>query len=164
MHEFFRLYLEPAGLSPNELNEKLVLDLGANKENIFSDLAVFSGAYVVALGTTYQENGGKDEWRVPIVGDVLRIPFPDGHFPFVISFNLLDRPEFGVGDRIMVWKEVKRVLAPGGKTIHYCPSRSKILFGLPGEMKAVGFGGCSSYPAPMGNLVAGKKPGVHDKR
>lgn len=46
------------------------------------------------------------------------IPFPDNFFDYVISYQVIEH----VGDVTKTFKEVERVLKPGGETLHICPN------------------------------------------
>ncbi len=46
------------------------------------------------------------------------IPFPDNHFDYIISFQVLEH----VDDLSKTFQEIERVLKPGGKTLQMCPS------------------------------------------
>lgn len=59
-----------------------------------------------------------------------RLPFPDGSFAFIVSDQVLEH----VDDLEQVVRELKRVLAPGGRMYHQFPTREVIReahFGLP---------------------------------
>lgn len=52
-----------------------------------------------------------------------RLPYPDASFDYVISSEVLEH----VDDRAGVFREVRRVLKPGGISAHIFPSRTKPL-------------------------------------
>lgn len=57
------------------------------------------------------------------VDETGRIPFPDNYFDLVYSWEVMDH----VQNHELAFSEIRRVLKPGGKSLHYFPSRYRLL-------------------------------------
>ena len=64
----------------------------------------------------------KGLYKDAVVSDVRTMPFPDASFDFVMSMDLLGH--IPLEDKNSVISEIKRVLKPGGSTIHYVETES----------------------------------------
>ena len=107
-----RFYTERFGLSESDYEGKRVLDIGCGPRGSLE------WAYMAAervgldpLANRYIEELGAGDHAMTYVNAASeRIPFPDGHFDIVCSFNSLDH----VDALDATISEICRVLAPGG--------------------------------------------------
>jgi SAM-dependent methyltransferase len=103
------------------------LDLGCGPGSITVHLARSFSLAVgidVALGAVTQARaGGADEPHPPVfaVAEAPRLPFRDGAFSLIFDRGVLQHVPGAEWPRY--FREVTRLLAPGGRYLQYCPQR-----------------------------------------
>ena len=109
-YEFF--YTEFFGLSPADYEGRRVLDVGCGPRGSLEWCdAAAERVGLDPLVPSYRALGIDQHRMSYVAAPVETIPFPDGHFDIVASFNSLDHVE-NVERAI---SEVERVLKPGGR-------------------------------------------------
>jgi SAM-dependent methyltransferase len=89
----------------------------------------------IELASTEVANAKRSDPDIPIiVGNVLRMPFPDNSFAAVISLGVLEHFEDGPQE---AFREIQRVLVPGGLLFVTVPIRNLFRFLVSDPMKAV---------------------------
>lgn len=58
----------------------------------------------------------RNGYDATLTGDLRTLPFPDHHFDYVVSLDVMGHVEFGQKDEVLA--EIKRVLKPDGVTLH----------------------------------------------
>jgi SAM-dependent methyltransferase len=91
-----------------------VLDFGCGDGSI---VAAFAEAGYDAYGTDIELANETD--RLRLIKRPYRLPFDDDSFDFVVSTQVLEH----VDDHDSAFREIARVLAPGGATLHLFPPR-----------------------------------------
>ncbi|MBI4962368.1 MAG: class I SAM-dependent methyltransferase [Desulfomonile tiedjei] len=86
------------------------------------DIAPPSPAIADRLETERLSHGEKDVLRV-IPSEPYRIPFDDNQFDFVVSWDVMEH----VQDHKQALAEIKRVLKPCGRSLHFFPARYRVL-------------------------------------
>lgn len=92
-----------------------VLDLGCGEGALVDELIVRG---VEAHGADFPQELGKGN-RLRAIEDPYRLPYPDGSFDFVLSAEVFEH----VQDYPSTLREIRRVLRPGGVSIHTFPPR-----------------------------------------
>ncbi len=109
-----------------------ILEVGSG-EGILVVMLCKMGFDAVGLepGDAYVRNAARllehnelDPDRV-LLGCAERMPFPDAFFDFVISYYTLEH----VQDLEQTFREIERVLKPGGRTFHICPNYNSFFEG-----------------------------------
>jgi SAM-dependent methyltransferase len=100
-----------------------VLDLGCGVGHSFQLLAPRE-----TVGMDLDAAALEGQERETVVGDMRRIPFPDGTFESVLSVHSIEH----VPDPERALAEVGRVLQPGGTAVFLTPNR--LTFGRPDEI------------------------------
>jgi SAM-dependent methyltransferase len=95
-------------------NGARVLDFGSGDG---AAVAAFAAAGYDAYGCDFDVPAG--EPRLRAIEQPYRLPFADGEFEFVSSNQVLEH----VQDHDIAFREISRVLAPGGSTLHFFPAR-----------------------------------------
>lgn len=108
-YEYF--FTDHFRLNADDYAGKRVLDIGCGPRGSLDWAAMVErGVGLDPLVTQYADLGIDDSAMEYVNGRAEDIPFPDGHFDIVTSFNSLDH----VDDLEASVREIKRVTAPGG--------------------------------------------------
>jgi glycosyltransferase involved in cell wall biosynthesis/SAM-dependent methyltransferase len=105
-------YTSHFGLTESDYNERRVLDVGCGPRGSL-EWAAGAGARIGLdpLASDYRGLGTARHAMAYVAATAHALPFPDGSFDFVTSFNSLDH----VDDLPRTVGEIKRVLRPGGR-------------------------------------------------
>lgn len=95
------------------------LDFGCGKGEAVRALAAIG---VDAYGCDFSSELGQGDRLAPI-GNPYRLPYPDAMFDAVLSWEVFEH----VQDYTEAFREIRRVLRPGGTSIHTFPSRYRLL-------------------------------------
>jgi SAM-dependent methyltransferase len=110
------------GVRPARRGET-ILDLGCGQGRM---VEAFRRRGLAASGCDYADRlgppPGNDGLKV-IAGDPYHLPFPDRSFDYVVSWQVFEH----VMDLDPVLREIRRVLAPGGVSLHIFSGRYSIL-------------------------------------
>lgn len=109
--QFEQLYTEFFEFHPMEFEQKRILDIGCGPLgtlNWCNNAQVRIGLDPLALA--YRQLGTACHAMTYVEADCESLPFPDGYFDFVSSFNSIDH----VDNLERVCREIERVTAPGG--------------------------------------------------
>jgi SAM-dependent methyltransferase len=101
------------------LDGRRILDLGCGVGAFVRRLREFSSdVYGTYIDSGYLREGAKE---VPNLGLAVgeHLPFADGSFDVVLLHEVLEH----VSDDQATLREVRRVLAPGGRAVVFCPNR-----------------------------------------
>jgi SAM-dependent methyltransferase len=106
-----RFYTSHFGLDDSSYAGKRVLDIGCGPRGSleWADMAL-DRVGLDPLADEYMELGARQHAMSYVASGSESIPFPDGHFDIVCSFNSLDH----VDDLDRTIAEICRVVAPGG--------------------------------------------------
>jgi SAM-dependent methyltransferase/uncharacterized protein YbaR (Trm112 family) len=121
-------FTRSSGVSPEDLEGKLVLDVGCGAGR-FAEIALSFGARVFALDYSSAVDACKanlgDNPRLEVVqGDIYHLPFPPGRFDFIYCFGVLQHTP----DAQAAFGELPRFLKPGGKlAIDFYPKLARNL-------------------------------------
>lgn len=110
-HHYVHFYTAHFGLSEADYAGRAVLDIGCGPRGSL-EWASMAGRRVGLdpLAEAYMELGARDHAMEYVAAPAEAIPFEDGHFDIITSFNSLDH----VDDLGRSIGEIKRVLKPGG--------------------------------------------------
>ncbi len=114
-HESERTFREKTGLTPDDIKDKLVLDVGCGMGR-FADVVSRWGGQVVgidlslAVEAAYANLAGRDNVRI-LQADLFRLPFPPETFDIVYSIGVLHHTP----DCEKAFRQLPRLLRPGGK-------------------------------------------------
>ena len=114
-HESEETFLEKTGFRPEDLEGKLVLDVGCGMGR-FSDIASKWGATVVGIDLTsavdaaHANIGGRDNVHLA-QADVFKLPFRDQSFDFIFSIGVLHHTP----NTREAFEQLPRLLKPGGR-------------------------------------------------
>src|SRR5581483_6081136 len=97
----------------------------AGREGRLLDLGCGGGWAVFARGgetagvdlSVASLQGARKLYDTVAAAELGALPFPDASFDYVVSSDVLGHVPLAGKDR--VWKEIRRVLKPGGRTLHY---------------------------------------------
>lgn len=140
-HHYAYFFTRYFGLSPDFYSRKKILDIGCGPRGSleWANMAA-ERVGLDPLAEKYLRLGaGKQAMRY-VKGGAENMPFPDGYFDVVSSFNSLDH----VDNLAQSLSEISRVLAPGGlflliSDIHHTPTicePSAFGWDLPEKLKA----------------------------
>ena len=106
-----RCFCEHFGLEPSFYEGKRILDVGCGPRGSleWADMAL-ERVGLDPLAESYRELGTDRHAMAYVTAPAERIPFPDGHFDVVSTFNSLDH----VDDLDAAISEITRVTAPSG--------------------------------------------------
>lgn len=106
-----------------------ILDIGCGRGDLVYRLrALGARAFGVEIEPRYLASGKalneiRDDFAVLSIAQPGQpLPYPDGYFDRVVSFQVLEH----VADLDAVAGEVARVLRPGGKTVHVLPAKYRV--------------------------------------
>jgi ubiquinone/menaquinone biosynthesis C-methylase UbiE/uncharacterized protein YbaR (Trm112 family) len=125
MHESEETFVEKTGFRPEDLEGKLVLDVGCGMGR-FSDVASRWGATVVGIDLTsavdaaYANIGTRDNVNLA-QADVFELPFRDETFDFIFSIGVLHHSP----DTRKAFEQLPRLLKPGGRIAIWVYKRMK---------------------------------------
>ena len=108
---YVQFYTDHFGLSRNDYAGKRILDIGCGPRGSleWADMAA-ERVGLDPLAAQYQALGASKHRMRYVASGAESIPFPDGHFDVVCSFNSLDHVDHL--DRVIA--EIGRVVKPGG--------------------------------------------------
>jgi ubiquinone/menaquinone biosynthesis C-methylase UbiE len=108
---YSRFYTTHFGLAQEEYRGKRILDIGCGPRGSleWAEMAA-ERVGLDPLAESYEALGTREHAMTYVTAPAERIPFPDGHFDVVCSFNSLDH----VDDLDRSIQEIGRVVAPGG--------------------------------------------------
>jgi ubiquinone/menaquinone biosynthesis C-methylase UbiE len=115
-------------LGNEDLNNKLLLDGGCGTGH-FTTIAMNRNAKVTAIDLANKLvaiTKDKNPNCNAITGSLLELPFPDEHFDYVISSDVIEHTT----DPYLAVKELIRVLKPGGKICITVPNKTFWFFSL----------------------------------
>lgn len=110
-----RTFREKTGFTPDDIKDKLVLDVGCGMGR-FADVVSRWGGQVVgidlslAVDAAYTNLGGRANVRI-MQADVFRLPFPPETFDIVYSIGVLHHTP----DCQKAFRQLPRLLKPGGQ-------------------------------------------------
>ena len=110
---YVRFYTDHFGLTKDDYAGKRVLDIGCGPRGSleWADMALERVGLDPLAEQYVEELGARDQAMSYVASGSENIPFPDGHFDVVCSFNSLDH----VDDLDETVAEICRVVAPGGR-------------------------------------------------
>ena len=124
------LFTKPFGLDDEFYRNRKILDIGCGPRGSleWADSAA-ERVGLDPLADSYKELGADQHKMKYVKGVSESIPFEDGYFDIVTSFNSLDH----VDDLDRTVKEIKRVIAPGGEflllvEVNHPPTRCEPVF------------------------------------
>jgi ubiquinone/menaquinone biosynthesis C-methylase UbiE len=108
---YIQIYTDHFGLSPAHYTGKRILDIGCGPRGSleWAEMAA-ERVGLDPLADQYQSLGAANHRMQYVASGAESIPFPDGHFDVVCSFNSLDHVDHL--DRVIA--EIGRVVKPGG--------------------------------------------------
>ncbi len=126
--------MSAAAVKPGER----ILDLGC-ANGTFSFHAAHAGGRPVGVDLDMHalangreavaELGGPSTPRV--CGDARRLPFRDGAFDVIINADFIEHTQDG--DKLSIFREMYRVMRPGGRGLVYTPNLDRVRWELAGE-------------------------------
>lgn len=109
-----RFFTDYFGLTRSDYDGKRVLDIGCGPRGSLEWATnALERVGLDPLARDYEKLNGRSHAMSLVAGVAERIPFPDGHFDVIASFNSLDH----VDDLARAIAEIGRVAAPGARLL-----------------------------------------------